>query len=51
VLSEEDRNSEKGSKLLDAGVNALKLVTRRYARRQQRWITNRFLCKPSRQVK
>ncbi|KDR17577.1 tRNA isopentenyltransferase, mitochondrial [Zootermopsis nevadensis] len=50
VLSEEDRDSEKGSKLFHVGVDALKLVTRRYARRQLRWITNRFLCRPSRQV-
>jgi tRNA dimethylallyltransferase len=51
ILSEDDRNSEKGSKLFHAGVDALKLVTRRYARRQLRWITNRFLRKPNRQVK
>lgn len=50
LLHEEDRNSEKGSKLFHAGVDALKLVTKRYARRQLRWINNRFLRKTSRQV-
>jgi tRNA A37 N6-isopentenylltransferase MiaA len=50
LLSEEDRNSEKGSKFFHAGVDALKLVTKRYARRQLRWINNRFLRKTSRQV-
>jgi tRNA A37 N6-isopentenylltransferase MiaA len=50
LLSEEDRNSEKGSKLFHAGVDALKLVTKRYARRQLRWIKNRFLRKTTRQV-
>ncbi|PNF25887.1 hypothetical protein B7P43_G11140 [Cryptotermes secundus] len=50
VLSEEDRSSEKGSKLLHSGVDELKRVTRRYARRQLRWITSRFLRKSSRQV-
>jgi tRNA A37 N6-isopentenylltransferase MiaA len=50
LLSEEDRNSEEGSKFFHAGVDALKLVTKRYARRQLRWINNRFLRKTSRQV-
>lgn len=50
LLHEEDRNSEKGSRFFHAGVDALKLVTKRYARRQLRWINNRFLRKTSRQV-
>lgn len=50
LLHEEDRNSEKGSKFFHEGVDALKLVTKRYARRQLRWINNRFLRKTSRQV-
>ncbi|XP_069669309.1 tRNA dimethylallyltransferase [Periplaneta americana] len=50
ILSEEERSSEKGAKLFEVGVAALKLVTKRYARRQLRWITNRFLRRPSRQV-
>ena len=50
ILSPEGRETEKGSKLFKLGVDALKLVTRRYARRQIRWITNRFLRRPTRQV-
>jgi tRNA dimethylallyltransferase len=50
LLHEEDRNSEKGSKFFHAGVDALKIVTKRYARRQLRWINNRFLRETSRQV-
>ncbi|KAJ9587240.1 hypothetical protein L9F63_019219, partial [Diploptera punctata] len=50
VLSPEDRKTEKGTKLFKLGIDALKLVTRRYARKQIRWITNRFLRRPTRQV-
>lgn len=50
LLQEKDRNSEEGSKFFHAGVDALKIVTKRYARRQLRWINNRFLRKTSRQV-
>ena len=43
MLSDEDKKSNNGKKLLQEGVDLLKLVTRRYARKQIKWISNRFL--------
>ncbi|KAK0170018.1 hypothetical protein PV328_010632 [Microctonus aethiopoides] len=50
ILPEDERNSEKGLQLLNQGIENLKLVTRRYARRQQRWVMNRFIRRIDRQV-
>ncbi|XP_015123530.1 tRNA dimethylallyltransferase [Diachasma alloeum] len=50
ILPEDERNSEKGQALLKQGIEDLKLVTRRYARRQQRWTMNRFIRRTDRQV-
>ncbi|XP_029173259.1 tRNA dimethylallyltransferase isoform X1 [Nylanderia fulva] len=50
VLSEEERASEKGKKLLQQGVDDLKLVTRRYAKRQNKWVMNRLIRRGDRQV-
>ncbi|CAG5127546.1 unnamed protein product [Candidula unifasciata] len=49
-LSVEDRASDSGQKLLQQGVTDLKLATRRYARQQVRWITNRFCNRPGSNV-
>ena len=46
--SEHDGVREKS--LLDEGIRDLKLVTRRYARQQIKWILKRFLSQPDRQV-
>ncbi|XP_019615351.1 PREDICTED: tRNA dimethylallyltransferase, mitochondrial-like isoform X1 [Branchiostoma belcheri] len=46
LLEEERRSSDEGQRLLQEGVAALKTVTRRYARRQLKWIRNRFLKRP-----
>ncbi|XP_019864819.2 tRNA dimethylallyltransferase [Aethina tumida] len=49
-LNEEERRSENGQKLFNEGVEYLKLVTRRYARKQNRWTLNRFLGRTDRKV-
>merc|ERR1739838_1103301 len=50
LLSEEARKSEQGKKLYEEGVAGVKLRTRQYARRQIRWIRNRFLVPSGREV-
>ncbi|XP_046736568.1 tRNA dimethylallyltransferase [Diprion similis] len=50
ILPEDQRCSSTGEKLLKLGIENLKLRTRRYARRQQRWVTNRFIRRFDRQV-
>ncbi|KAK4295066.1 hypothetical protein Pmani_032349 [Petrolisthes manimaculis] len=50
VLGEEDRQGEQGKKLYQEGVEAMKLATRRYSKKQLRWIKNRFLKPPGRKV-
>ena len=41
---------EQRQQLLDQGVDALKTATRRYARKQIKWINHRFLMQPDRQA-
>ncbi|XP_037802016.1 tRNA dimethylallyltransferase-like [Penaeus monodon] len=50
VLPEEEQQTEAGKKLYEAGIAALKQVTRRYSRKQLKWIKNRFLLPADRQV-
>lgn len=50
LLPEEEKNSDKGEKVLEQCVEVLKLVTRRYARKQTKWTVNRFLARKDRQV-
>ncbi|KAL6421688.1 hypothetical protein ACFW04_010928 [Cataglyphis niger] len=50
VLSEEERASEKGKKLLQQGIDDLKLVTKRYAKKQDKWVMNRLIRRGDRQV-
>ncbi|XP_012230544.1 tRNA dimethylallyltransferase isoform X2 [Linepithema humile] len=50
TLPEEERASEKGKKLLQQGVDYLKLVTKRYAKRQEQWVMNRLIRRSDRQV-
>lgn len=50
VLSEEERATESGQKKFIESLDNLKLATRRYARKQNKIIKNRFLGHPSRQV-
>ncbi|KAI4886891.1 hypothetical protein NFI96_000149 [Prochilodus magdalenae] len=41
-----DLSQEEGEKLKVKGIEALKQVTRRYARKQNKWVRNRFLKRP-----
>ncbi|ELT88314.1 hypothetical protein CAPTEDRAFT_89789 [Capitella teleta] len=43
ILSDEERDSEAGKEMLLKGIEDMKRATRRYARRQQSWMNNRFL--------
>lgn len=43
ILSDDEKDSDEGKRLLLKGIEEMKLVTRRYARKQVRWINNRFL--------
>ncbi|KAK3701156.1 hypothetical protein RRG08_029628 [Elysia crispata] len=45
-LSPQRRATEEGKKLFKQGVDDLKMATRRYAKQQVRWITNRFCARP-----
>ncbi|RUS71905.1 hypothetical protein EGW08_020334 [Elysia chlorotica] len=45
-LSPQGRMSKEGEKLFKQGVEDLKQATRRYAKQQVRWITNRFCARP-----
>ncbi|XP_071451157.1 tRNA dimethylallyltransferase [Hetaerina americana] len=48
--NKEGGGDPKSEELFRKGVEMLKLATRRYARKQVRWINNRFLRRPDRQV-
>jgi tRNA dimethylallyltransferase len=50
VLPSSEQTTQKGRRLLDQGVEALRSRTRRYARKQTKWIVKRFLEQPDRQV-
>ncbi|CAL7940787.1 unnamed protein product [Xylocopa violacea] len=50
VLPEEEKREKKGEKLLQQGIDDLKLVTKRYAKRQEKWIKNRLIRCADRQV-
>ncbi|CAG7728583.1 unnamed protein product [Allacma fusca] len=49
-LQPDERKSEKGDKLFLEGAQRLQLVTRQYARKQLKWIRQRFLRSSRRQV-
>ncbi|XP_012138614.2 bHLH transcription factor Myc isoform X2 [Megachile rotundata] len=50
MLSEEERREKKGQALLNKGIEDLKLVTKRYAKKQEKWIMNRLARRKDRQV-
>ncbi|RVE45594.1 hypothetical protein evm_009791 [Chilo suppressalis] len=50
MLTEEERNSEEGKKLLEVSIENMRIGTRRYARRQNKMIRGRFLEHPSREL-
>lgn len=43
ILPEEEKSTEQGRRLLEQGIDDMKRATRKYAKKQVRWITNRFL--------
>ncbi|RLU19149.1 hypothetical protein DMN91_009507 [Ooceraea biroi] len=50
ILPEEERASEKGKQLLQQGLDNLKLYTKRYSRKQTKWVMNRLIRRGDRQV-
>ncbi|KAK7100254.1 tRNA dimethylallyltransferase-like [Littorina saxatilis] len=46
ILPPEKRETEEGKALFQQGLEGLKLATRQYARKQLKWIKNRFLKRP-----
>ncbi|XP_062996067.1 tRNA dimethylallyltransferase isoform X2 [Elgaria multicarinata webbii] len=46
LITEGKCSEEISHQLLDKGIQALKLVTKRYARKQNKWVRNRFLRRP-----
>lgn len=50
ILSDEEKKTEKGKKLLEKAIEDMKVVTRQYARKQTKWVVNRFLRQPKRQL-
>ncbi|XP_043073942.1 tRNA dimethylallyltransferase isoform X2 [Puntigrus tetrazona] len=50
LTASEDISQEERNKLKIKGIEALKQVTRRYARKQNKWVRNRFLKRPASNV-
>ncbi|XP_054710203.1 tRNA dimethylallyltransferase-like [Uloborus diversus] len=50
ILSEEQRNTAAGQKIFKNAIEDMKVATKKYAKKQVKWIKNRFLRKPDRQV-
>nr|XP_054924688.1 tRNA dimethylallyltransferase-like isoform X1 [Dermacentor andersoni] len=50
LMNSEEKASPKGQKEFAQGLWLMKQVTKRYSRKQKRWITQRFLRTPDRQV-
>lgn len=50
MLTSEQQNTEDGKQTLQDGIEQLKIATRRYAKKQKKWIVNRFLGRSDRQV-
>ncbi|VUZ50681.1 unnamed protein product [Hymenolepis diminuta] len=46
-LSPAERESKQGRNMLDEAIEKMRTATRRYARRQVRWINNRFIRRPA----
>jgi tRNA dimethylallyltransferase len=51
VMSKAERETDEGQKLFKECVLAMKIATRRYARRQVKWVNARFLSKIDRMVR
>ncbi|XP_067389806.1 tRNA dimethylallyltransferase isoform X2 [Emydura macquarii macquarii] len=46
LITEGKCSQETSAQLLEKGIQAMKLVTKRYARKQNKWVRNRFLRRP-----
>nr|XP_060640040.1 tRNA dimethylallyltransferase [Anolis sagrei ordinatus] len=46
LITEGQCPEEESQQLLEKGIEALKIVTKRYARKQNKWVRNRFLQRP-----
>ncbi|XP_077788018.1 tRNA dimethylallyltransferase isoform X1 [Podarcis muralis] len=46
LIAEGKCSEEMSQQLLNQGIQALKIVTKRYARKQNKWVRNRFLRRP-----
>lgn len=50
MMDAEQQNTKEGISALQEGINQLRIATKRYARKQKKWISNRFLGRNDRQV-
>lgn len=50
ILSEENKNTDDGRKLLKQSIENMKIATKRYAKRQNKMVRGRFLDIPRREV-
>ncbi|TRY66674.1 hypothetical protein DNTS_008004, partial [Danionella cerebrum] len=50
LTASENIGQEERDKLMNKGIESLKLVTKRYARKQAKWVRNRFLKRPTSNV-
>lgn len=50
LTTSENISQEERDKLMNKGIESLKQVTRRYARKQNKWVRNRFLKRPASNV-
>ncbi|CAH0390374.1 unnamed protein product [Bemisia tabaci] len=50
ILDKEERKTAKGQRILQEGINALKMSTWRYSRSQIKWLKNRFFKSKDRQI-
>ncbi|XP_072015938.1 tRNA dimethylallyltransferase-like isoform X3 [Amphiura filiformis] len=46
ILSDQEKTTDEGLKLFKEGVEKMKIATRQYARRQNKWVRNRFVKRP-----
>lgn len=49
-MDEETKKTEEGREIFEKCIDELKMVTRRYAKKQNKWTTNRFLGRQDREV-
>lgn len=50
IMDETETESDNGKRIFNQCIDQLKLVTRRYSRRQIKWTVNRFLGRDDREV-